>query len=77
MQDEFHKRGFKMRVTTNPDKEFVKEIKDKLKQNGGYCPCRISKTPDTKCRCKEFREMIERGETGMCHCGLFVIEKDK
>lgn len=77
MQDEFHKRGFKMRVTTNPDKEFVKEIKDKLKQNGGYCPCRISKTPDTKCRCKEFREMIERGETGMCHCGLFVIEEDK
>ena len=77
MQNEFHKRGFKMRVTTNPDKEFVKEIKDKLKQNGGYCPCRISKTPDTKCRCKEFREMIERGETGMCHCGLFVIEEDK
>lgn len=66
-----------MQVTTNPDKEFVKEIKDKLKQNGGYCPCRISKTPDTKCRCKEFREMIKRGETGMCHCGLFVIECDK
>lgn len=66
-----------MRVTTNPDKEFVKEIKDKLKQNGGYCPCRISKTSDTKCRCKEFREMIERGETGMCHCGLFVVEDDK
>lgn len=77
MQDEFHKRGFKMRVTTNPDKEFVKEIKDKLKQNGGYCPCRISKTPETKCRCKEFREMIERGETGMCHCGLFIIEDYK
>jgi ferredoxin-thioredoxin reductase catalytic subunit len=66
-----------MRVKTNPDKEFVKEIKDKLKQNGGYCPCRISKTPDTKCRCKEFREMVERGETGMCHSGLFVIEEDK
>lgn len=66
-----------MRVTTNPDKEFVKEIRDKLKQNGGYCPCRISKTPDTKCRCKEFREMIEKEETGMCHCGLFVVEDDK
>ncbi len=66
-----------MRVTTNPDKEFVKEIRDKLKQNGGYCPCRISKTPDTKCICKEFREMIERGETGMCHCGLFIVEDDK
>lgn len=65
-----------MRVTTNPDKKFVKEIRDKLKQNDGYCPCRISKTPDTKCICKEFRNMIERGETGMCHCGLFVIEDD-
>lgn len=44
--------------------------------NCDYCPCRISKTPDTKCKCKEFRDMIERGETGMCHCGLFIAEDD-
>ena len=65
-----------MRVKLNPDKEYADDIKAKLKQNGGYCPCRISKTSDTKCKCKEFRDMIERGETGMCHCGLFIAEDD-
>lgn len=64
-----------MRVKTNPDKELVKEIRDKLKQNDRYCPCRISKTADTKCICKEFREKMERGEKGACHCGLYVIEE--
>lgn len=63
-----------MQVKTNPDKEIVKEIRNKLKANGGYCPCRISKTPDTKCICKEFQDMIERKENGTCHCGLFIIE---
>lgn len=61
-------------VKLNPDTELVTEIKKKLKENNGYCPCRISKTPDTKCMCKEFRDMIKTGELGMCHCGLYVIE---
>lgn len=63
-----------MRVKTNPDKEFVKEIKDKLKQNGGYCPCRLTKNKDTRCMCKEFRDMIANGKAGMCHCGLYINE---
>lgn len=66
-----------MRITTNPDKEFVKEIRKKLRDNNNYCPCRISKTADAKCMCKEFRDMIENGETGMCHCGLYVIEENE
>ena len=61
-----------MKVIQNPDKEFVKIIKQQLKDNNGYCPCRIQKTPDTKCMCKEFREMINRGEAGSCHCGLYI-----
>lgn len=64
------------KVKTNPDTELVKEIRDKLKENGGYCPCRITKNNDTKCMCKEFREMISNNETGMCHCGLYIIEED-
>ncbi len=52
----------------NPDKEFVHEIRQKLKQNNGYCPCILIKTPDTKCPCKEFRKM----ESGICHCGLYI-----
>ena len=42
-------------------------IKQAVKDNDGYCPCRISKTKDTKCMCKEFKEMNE----GTCHCGLY------
>lgn len=64
------------KVKTNSDKDIVKEIRDKLKENDGYCPCRISRTEDTKCMCKEFREMIDNGEAGMCHCGLYIIEED-
>ena len=57
-----------MKITTNPDSAYVAEIRKKLKENGGYCPCSIIKNEDTKCMCKEFREM----ESGMCHCGLYI-----
>ena len=43
-------------IKVNDDKELVTEIRQKLKDNKGYCPCRLQKTPDTKCMCKEFRE---------------------
>lgn len=65
-----------MKVITNPDKEYVKEIRAKLKDNNGYCPCRIQKTDDTKCKCKEFRDMIANGIEGECHCGLFISVKE-
>ena len=42
-------------------------LKKKVIENDGYCPCRLAKTPDTKCMCKEFREQ----EIGVCHCGLY------
>lgn len=61
-----------MRIKTNPDKAHVAEIRKQLKENDNYCPCVLEKTPDTKCMCKEFREMKE----GMCHCGLFIKTKD-
>ena len=62
-------------VKQNPDKEFVVSIRKQLKDNNGYCPCSLEKTPDTKCMCKEFREMIANGDEGACHCGLYIIEK--
>ena len=40
-----------------------------VKDNDGYCPCRIEKTADNKCVCKEFRD-APAGET--CHCGLYI-----
>lgn len=56
-----------MRIELNPDKEFVKAFREKLKANDGYCPCRTTKTPETKCMCKEFLD----AEEGECHCGLY------
>ena len=62
-----------MRVTLNSNKEMVEVIRKKVKENDGYCPCKIEKTPETKCMCKEFLETVEQGE---CHCGLYVKIKD-
>lgn len=63
-----------MTIKQNPDKEYANEVRKKLKDNGGYCPCRLEKTPDTKCMCKEFRDQLERNEKGFCHCGLWCAE---
>jgi len=59
-----------MVVKLSEDSELVQEIKKKLKENDNYCPCRIERTEDTKCMCKEFREQ----ESGECHCGLYKKE---
>jgi ferredoxin-thioredoxin reductase catalytic subunit len=56
------------KIKVSEDKEVVEAIKEGLKKNGGYCPCRIERTSETKCMCKEFREQTE----GECHCGLYV-----
>ena len=62
-----------MTIKLSDDTELVKEIKNRLRDNGGYCPCKIEKTDDTKCMCREFREQ----ENGECHCGLYVKIKDE
>lgn len=58
-----------LKIILNPDKKLVAEIEAELNENGGYCPCILEKTPDTKCICKAFREQDHPGE---CHCGRFV-----
>lgn len=57
-------------IKLNSNKELVSQIQKKLKQNGGYCPCvpKYLWNADTKCPCKEFREM----EQGECNCGLYI-----
>lgn len=72
-----------MRVITNSDQDLVSEIRAKLKYNKEqygkqYCPCVLpnNHNDDTVCICKEFREQMERGEPGECHCGLYVITND-
>ena len=62
-----------IRVTTNTDKQLVKEVRAKIKENGGHCACAVSFNENNVCVCKDFRDQIERGESGECHCGLYVI----
>lgn len=65
-----------MKVRLNEDKEVVKAILEGLKKKGGYCPCRLEKTEDNKCKCKEFRDQIaDPNFEGYCHCMLFYKEK--
>lgn len=65
-----------MNIKLNDDKEIVKTIKEGLKKNNGYCPCRIEKNEDTKCMCKEFREQIaDPNFEGYCHCMLYYKSK--
>lgn len=45
-----------MKITVNQDEAVVKTVKEGLKRTGGYCPCRLEQTEDTKCMCKEFKE---------------------
>lgn len=65
-----------IKVITNPDKDFVKETRAKIKENNGHCACAISFNADNKCMCKEFREQIENGIAGECHCGLYIVTNE-
>lgn len=57
-------------IKVTQDKELESTIRKALNDNDGYCPCRVQKTKDTKCMCKEFREQT----SGECHCGLYYKE---
>ena len=71
-------RGDKMAVRLNENKELVAKIKEGLKKKGGYCPCRLERTEDTKCICREFREQMKDPEfEGFCHCMLYYKEKER
>lgn len=59
-----------MRIKVTSNKELEKEIRQRIKDNNGYCPCKILKNDDTKCICKEFLEQ----QSGECHCGLYYKE---
>lgn len=66
-----------MAVRLNENPEIVKKIKDGLKASGGYCPCRMPRTEEFKCICKEFREQIDDPDfEGYCHCLLYYKSKD-
>ncbi len=66
-----------MAVRLNENKEIVESIKAGLKAKDGYCPCRVLKTDEYKCICKEFKEQIADPDfEGYCHCKLYYKSKD-
>ena len=66
-----------MAVRLNEDKDVVRQIKEGLKAKGGYCPCRLDKSEENKCICKEFREQIADPDfEGYCHCMLYHKSKE-
>lgn len=65
-----------MKVRYNDNPEIVSTVKEGLKRTGGYCPCRLERTEDNKCICREFREQIkDENFEGYCHCFLYYKEK--
>ena len=50
------------------DKRTERQIKQDIHDNDGYCPCQVEHTPDTKCMCKNFKDM----DYGVCICKLFI-----
>ena len=53
------------RLILTRDQSKAEKIIKAIYKNDGYCPCRLTKSEDTKCPCKEMMETQE------CHCGLF------
>ena len=54
------------------DKRLAEFLVSESERTGGYCPCRLEQTEDTKCMCKEFKEQIaDPNFEGFCHCMLY------
>ena len=67
-----------MKITLNPDAETVRTVREGLARTGGYCPCRLERTPETKCICAEFRaQMADPDFEGFCHCMLYYKSRDE
>ncbi len=60
-------------VTLNPDAQLVAVVRDGLRRKGGYCPCRLPKTPEFFCPCDEFKaQLADPNYHGLCHCRLYL-----
>lgn len=67
-----------MGIRLNENADVVRKIKEGLKLKGGYCPCRLERSEDNKCICREFKEqMADPDFEGYCHCMLYYKFKDE
>lgn len=66
------------KLKLNPDRAYVEKLRAAMRANGGYCPCRLRKTPENRCICQEFRDQLaDPAFSGYCHCKLYYKEKEK
>lgn len=64
------------KLRLNEDREMVEQIRAGLKRTGGFCPCRLERTPENECICQEFKMQMENPNfEGYCHCMLYYKEK--
>lgn len=59
-------KGKDMKIVKNPDDEFVRGLKKRIRDNGGHCINQEEKSKATKCPCEHF------SSTGECICGLYI-----
>jgi ferredoxin-thioredoxin reductase catalytic subunit len=62
----------KLKVTDDGELNYLVTeglLRNKFLYGKRYCPCKLDRTDDTVCPCKEFRE------TKHCHCGIFSVEE--
>ena len=57
-----------LKIVVTDDTELANQIRAKLKERQGLCPCKLVDAPENHCMCKEFLEQ----EVGTCHCGLYI-----
>lgn len=64
------------KVRFNENRDVVARVKEGLRRNDGFCPCRPTKKPEYKCVCEEFKAQIQDPDfEGYCHCKLYYKEK--
>ena len=62
-----------MRIKSNPDDGMRKLIATAIKDNDGYCCCKLEHKPENKCICQEFQD---QDKCGFCHCGRYYKVTD-
>lgn len=57
-----------LQIFVTQDKEHEEKIRAALKNNDGYCPCKLGKLQENICQCEEF---LNQDSKGFCHCKLY------
>lgn len=59
-------------VRMSGDERVTGAVRGGLAMKGGYCPCRLPRTPENMCPCAEFRaQLADASYHGLCHCRLY------